>query len=63
MTAPFREVLVRAQERGDFSADVQVSDLLSMTVGALFYNRWYSREPLTDKFVERLLNVFVAGLK
>ena len=60
-TAPYREVLVRAQERGDFSADVRVSDLLSMTVGALFYNRWYSREPLTEKFVERLRDVVMAG--
>jgi AcrR family transcriptional regulator len=62
-TAPYRDVLVRAQKRGDFRADIQVSDLLSMTVGALFYNRWYSREPLTDKLVERLLDVFMAGLQ
>lgn len=61
-TAAYRAVLTRAQKRGDFSKDVRVSDLLAMTVGALFYNRWYSREPLTEKYVERLLDVFMAGL-
>lgn len=61
-TAAYREVLVRAQQRGDFRKEIKVSDLLAMTVGALFYNRWYSREPLTDRYVERLLNVFMAAL-
>lgn len=62
-TAAYRAVLVRGQERGDFSKDIRISDLLAMTVGALFYNRWYSREPLTEKYVERLLNLFMAGLQ
>lgn len=61
-TAAYRTVLDRAKERGDFSKDIKVSDLLAMTVGALFYNRWYSREPLTEKYVERLLRVFMAGI-
>ena len=61
-TAAYRTVLIRAQERGDFGKHLKVSDLLAMTVGALFYNRWYSREPLTEKYVERILNVFMAGL-
>jgi AcrR family transcriptional regulator len=62
-TAPYRAVLVRAQERGDFSRGIKISDLLSMTVGALFYNRWYSREPLNDKFVERLLDRIMASVE
>lgn len=61
-TAAYREVLVRAQQRGDFSKEIRIADLLAMTVGALFYNRWYSREPLTDRYVERLLEVLMKGL-
>lgn len=61
-TAAYRDVLVRAQQRGDFSKEIKVPDLLALTVGALFYNRWYSREPLTDKYVERLLDVIMVGL-
>ena len=33
-----------------------------MMDGALFYNRWYSREPLAETVVEGLLGVFIAGL-
>lgn len=49
-------VLKRAREGGEITKDVRVCDLLTMTVGALFYNRWSSREPLTDGFIERLLD-------
>lgn len=61
-TAAYRTVLVRAQERGDFGKHVKVSDLLAMTVGALFYHRWYSREPLTERYVERLLDLLMKAL-
>ena len=61
-TAAYRAVLVRAQQRGDFSSEVRVSDLLSLTVGALFYNRWYSRDPLNDRFVKRILDVLMVSL-
>jgi hypothetical protein len=51
------------KERGDFSQKTRVSDLLSAIVGALFYNRWYSREPLNDRFVERILDLVMARVE
>lgn len=63
LMAPYRTVLIRAQERGELSKEVQISDVLAMTVGALFYRRWYTREPITQKIVVRTLNLAFASLR
>jgi AcrR family transcriptional regulator len=63
LMAPYRTVLIRAQERGEFSKEIRVSDILAMTVGALFYRRWYSREPITEKLVGLTLNLALASLE
>ena len=49
--APFRAVLERAQERGERASDEDLSHIIDMAVGALFYRRWFSREPLDASFV------------
>jgi hypothetical protein len=36
---------------------------LAMTVGALFYRRWYSREPITEKLVSLTLNLALASFE
>jgi AcrR family transcriptional regulator len=63
LMAPYRAVLVRAQGRGELSKEVQVSDILAMTVGALFYRRWYTREPITQKIVARTLKLAFASFE
>ena len=63
LMAPYRTVLIRAQERGEFSKEIRVSDILAMTVGALFYRRWYSREPITEKLVGLTLNLALASFE
>ena len=59
--APFRSVLQRAKERGEPVSDRDSSHLIAMTVGALFYRRWFSREPLDAPFVDIIVEQAIGG--
>jgi AcrR family transcriptional regulator len=58
----FRTVVERAQERGEMSNSSDPSEVLAAILGPLFYRRWFSREPLEERFakavVERALAAF-----
>ena len=50
-----RTVIERAQARGELPAKRDVQEMIAGVVGPLFYRRWFSREPLTDRFVTRVV--------
>ena len=60
----FRAVIERAQERGEVPRGCDPSEAVAAVLGPLFYRRWFSREPLEERFVkavvERALAVFAA---
>ena len=49
--APLRTALARAVDRGELPATVDCSSMVAALLGPLFYRRWFSREPLDDRFV------------
>jgi AcrR family transcriptional regulator len=61
--APLREVLERAVQRGDISADTDLSYAVSALVGPLYYRRWFSRELMSDQFVDAIARNVLAGLR
>jgi AcrR family transcriptional regulator len=54
--APFRTVVERAQERGELPRDQDASEVVAAVVGPLFFRRWFSREPLDDRFVRAVVD-------
>ena len=57
--APLRIVLERGKASGTLPLDVEVSTLVATLLGALFYRRWYSREPVDDAFIDRVIGVAI----
>jgi AcrR family transcriptional regulator len=54
--SPLREVLVRAAGRGELPATTDPAHLISALIGPLYYRRWFSREPIDEQFVRRLVS-------
>ncbi len=54
-TAPFVAVILRAMQRRELPEETDVSTVVAALTGPLFYRRWFSREPLTDEFVQRVV--------
>jgi AcrR family transcriptional regulator len=50
--APIREALERGASRGELPEDADVSTIIAALLGPLFYRRWFSREPINDRFIE-----------
>jgi AcrR family transcriptional regulator len=63
MTTAFRSVVERAQQRGELSRSRRPSEVVAMILGPLFYRRWFSREPLEERFVKRVVENAVDGSK
>ena len=57
---PFGAVMDRAKAKGEVSADADSHGVIATTVGALFYRRWFSHEPIDDQFVDAIVSVAVA---
>ena len=53
--APFREVIVRAQRRGELARQIDPDTMVATIVGPLFYRRWFSREPIDRAFTNLLI--------
>lgn len=49
----------RARERGEVKAESATADVVAATVGPLFYRRWFSKEPLDDRFVDAVVDTAV----
>ncbi|UUZ87204.1 TetR/AcrR family transcriptional regulator C-terminal ligand-binding domain-containing protein [Paenibacillus sp. P26] len=52
----------RAADRGELSADIDVSTIVAALLGPLFYRRWFSREPIDDPFVKTIIQRVLASL-
>ncbi len=63
MTTAFRAVVERAQQRGDLSRGRRLTEVVAMILGPLFYRRWFSREPLDEGFVKRVVESAITGAK
>jgi len=63
MTTAFRAVIERSQQRGELSRHRRPTEVVAMILGPLFYRRWFSREPLDEGFVKRVVESAVSGLK
>lgn len=53
--APLYAVLERGKDRGDFPRNCLTADVVAAIVGPLFYRRWFSREPLDDRFIKSVV--------
>jgi AcrR family transcriptional regulator len=51
----FRDVLLAAVDSGRLPKDTDVSALIALLVGPLFYRRWFSREVVSDAFAEQVV--------
>lgn len=52
---PFEQAIDTAKATGELPGDVETGLLMSEIVGPLFYRRWFSKEPIDDAFVERVV--------
>ena len=57
---PFGTVVEQAKARDEVPSDADPQDLIATTAGALFYRRWFSREPIDARFVDAILSAAVA---
>lgn len=60
LMAPFDTVVERAKARGEMPSERSADDLAAAAVGPLFYRRWFSKEPINDRFVTAMVNAAVA---
>lgn len=51
----FRGILSDAVDKGSLPKDTDVSVMIAMLVGPLFYRRWFSREVVSDAFAEQVI--------
>jgi AcrR family transcriptional regulator len=63
MTTAFRSVIERAQQKGELSRTQRPTEVLALILGPLFYRRWFSREPLDERFVKRVVESAINGSK
>lgn len=57
---PFFAAFEAAKERGEVRPNVTVETLVAMTLGPLFYRRWFSKEELDDDFVDAVIAATVS---
>ncbi len=55
LMTPFAVVVERARARGQLLPDREPADVAASVAGPLFYRRWFSREPLDELFVKRVV--------
>lgn len=51
-TAPFQQIIRRAIVKGELPKNTNVAAVIASLLGPLFYRRWFSREPLDERFVK-----------
>jgi len=59
--APLREVIDRAVGRGEIAATCDRSTMIAGLMGPLFYRRWFSREPIDEQFVTRIVRSVIGS--
>jgi AcrR family transcriptional regulator len=59
--APLREVIDRAASRGEVAATADRSTMIAGLMGPLFYRRWFSREPIDEQFIKRIVSNVISS--
>jgi AcrR family transcriptional regulator len=59
---PARMALKRAIERGEIPADTNIEAVLDLLYGALFHRLLHRHAPLSDRFVEEIVDVTLGGI-
>jgi len=59
--APLREVIDRAAGMGEIAATADRSTMIAGLMGPLFYRRWFSREPIDEQFVKRIVRNVISS--
>jgi AcrR family transcriptional regulator len=62
-TAPYLSVLERARRRGELPQGQSPANIVASIIGPFFYRRWFSREPVDEKFVKSVVANLIARLK
>lgn len=60
---PFTAVIERARARGEVRDDVSPESLIAMTLGPLFYRKWFSKEPVDRDFLTAVIDAALAFAK
>jgi len=64
MRSPVRTIIERAQQKGELPKGVDTTHLVAQILGPLFYRRWFSREPLDERFLADVVaRAMTAALK
>ena len=53
-SAPLQSIIKRAMQKGELPKTTDAALLVAALTGALFYRRWFSREPLTSAFAKQI---------
>ena len=61
--APLVAVIEQAKRREELPPNCVPSELVASVLGPLFYRRWFSREPLDERYVEGVVTRAIAGAK
>lgn len=56
MRGAFRVIVERAQGRGELNRQTDPAEVIAAILGPLFYRRWFSREPLDERFVRGVID-------
>jgi AcrR family transcriptional regulator len=59
--APLGEVIDRAADRGEIAATADRPTMIAGLMGPLFYRRWFSREPIDEQFVKRIVRNVISN--
>ena len=62
LLVPFLAVAERAEKRGELPPEQSPAEFAAAILAPFFYRRWFSREPLDDLFVQRLVQSLVSHL-
>jgi AcrR family transcriptional regulator len=61
--APLRAALDRAALRGEIPSTAEPAAITAALLGPLFYQRWFSREPIDPEFVDMITRSTVESLR
>jgi AcrR family transcriptional regulator len=61
--APLREVIERAAGRGEIPETADRATMIAGLMGPLFYRRWFSREPIDEQFITRVVSNAIGSLR
>ena len=57
-----RELLVRARDRGEISADTNLEVTLDLLYGPIYHRLLHGHAPLTERFVEQVIDSVIAAI-